>query len=72
MEDLVTTGMNVARLNFSHGDFQVADSLKIKVIITSTQTRSMARFISRHRYKHLILAVTPSLKTYRRLALVWG
>ncbi len=51
---------------------QVADILNINVIITSTQTGSTARFISKHRSKHLILAVTPSLHTYRRLALVWG
>ncbi len=51
---------------------QVADNLNINAIITSTQTGSTARFISKYRPKHLILAVTPSLNTYRRLALVWG
>lgn len=51
---------------------QVADNLNINAIITSTRTGSTARFISRHRSKQLILAVTPSLHTYRRLALVWG
>ncbi|KKO19406.1 MAG: pyruvate kinase [Candidatus Brocadia sp.] len=51
---------------------QVAGNLHINVIITPTQTGSTARFISRHRSQHLILAATPSLKTYRRLALVWG
>lgn len=51
---------------------QVADSLNIKAIITCTQTGSTARFVSRYRPKQIILAVTPSLNTYRRLALVWG
>ncbi|MFN3532289.1 MAG: pyruvate kinase [Candidatus Brocadia sp.] len=51
---------------------QVADDLNIKAIITCTQTGSTARFVSKHRPKQLILAVTPSLNTYRRLALVWG
>ena len=30
------------------------------------------RFISKYRPKQVILAVTPSLNTHRRLALVWG
>lgn len=51
---------------------QVADDLHIKAIITCTQTGSTARFVSKYRPKQLILAVTPSLNTYRRLALVWG
>ncbi len=51
---------------------QVADDLHIKAIITCTQTGSTARFVSKHRPKQLILAVTPSPNTYRRLALVWG
>ncbi len=51
---------------------QVSNNLDIKVIITSTQTGSTARFISKYRPRQHILAVTPSLSTYRRLALVWG
>lgn len=51
---------------------QVADDLNIKAIITCTQTGNTARFVSKRRPKQLILAVTPSLNTYRRLALVWG
>ncbi len=50
----------------------VADDLDITAIITCTQTGSTARFVSKHRPKQIILAVTPSLTTYRRLALVWG
>lgn len=51
---------------------QVSNNLNTKVIITATQTGSTARFISKYRPKQLILAVTTSLNTYRRLALVWG
>lgn len=51
---------------------QVAHDLNTKVIITATQTGGTARFISKYRPRQLILAVTPSLNTYRRLALVWG
>jgi pyruvate kinase len=51
---------------------QVANDLNIKAIITCTQTGSTARFVSKYRPKQLILAVTPSINTYRRLALVWG
>ncbi|WP_052565160.1 MULTISPECIES: pyruvate kinase [Candidatus Brocadia] len=51
---------------------QIADDLHIKAIITCTQTGGTARFVSKYRPKQLILAVTPSPHTYRRLALVWG
>lgn len=51
---------------------QVSNSLDTKVILTTTQTGNTARFISKYRPRQLILAVTPSLSTYRRLALVWG
>ncbi|MDE1890857.1 MAG: pyruvate kinase, partial [Planctomycetota bacterium] len=51
---------------------QIANDLDIKTIVTCTQTGNTARFISKYRPKQRILAVTPSLNTYRRLALVWG
>lgn len=51
---------------------QVAQDLNTKAIITCSQTGSTARFISKYRPKQDILAVTTSLHTYRRLALVWG
>ena len=49
---------------------QVANDLDIKTIITCTQTGSTARYISKYRPRQNILAVTPSLNTSRRLALV--
>ncbi len=51
---------------------QVADDLDIKTIITCTQTGNTARYISKYRPRQHILAITPSLNTCRRLALVWG
>ena len=51
---------------------QVANDLGIKTIVTCTQTGSTARYISKYRPGQNILAVTPSLNTCRRLALVWG
>ena len=51
---------------------QVANELNMNTIITCTQSGSTARFISKHRPRQKILAVTPSVCTYRRLALVWG
>ena len=51
---------------------QVANNLKIKSIVTCTQTGGTARHISKYRPQQQILAVTPSLHAYRRLALVWG
>ena len=72
-EPLRTPGSTVTIPDaISSATCQVADDLNIKTIITCTQTGSTARFVSKHRPKQLILAVTPSLNTYRRLALVWG
>jgi len=51
---------------------QVANKLNMNTIITCTQSGSTARFISKYRPRQKILAVTPSVDTYRSLALVWG
>ncbi|MCF6157666.1 MAG: pyruvate kinase [wastewater metagenome] len=50
----------------------VSNSLNTNVILTATQTGSTAQFISKYRPRQHILAVTPSVNTYRKLALVWG
>ncbi|MBE7447050.1 MAG: pyruvate kinase [Planctomycetia bacterium] len=72
-ESPYSTGIKVTIPDaISSATCQVADDLSIKAIITCTQTGSTARFVSKHRPKQLVLAVTPSLNTYRRLALVWG
>lgn len=73
IESRCITGIKVIISDaISSATCQVAEGLSIKTIITCTQTRCTTRFVSRHRPKQLILAVTPSLNTYRRLALVWG
>jgi len=51
---------------------EIAKQLGAKVIVTSTFSGFTARMIARHRPLIPIFAVTPSERTYRRLALVWG
>lgn len=51
---------------------EVASELGAKAIITSTVSGSTARRVASHRPVTPILAPTPSLNTYRQLALVWG
>jgi pyruvate kinase len=51
---------------------EVAAELEAKAIITSTVSGSTARRVASHRPTTPIVAVTPSLATYRQLALVWG
>jgi pyruvate kinase len=51
---------------------EMAAELGAKAIITSTLTGSAARLVASHRPATPIVAPTPSLSTYRELALVWG
>jgi pyruvate kinase len=51
---------------------EIAAELGAQAIITSTASGSTARQVACHRPATPILAPTPSLATYRRLALVWG
>jgi len=51
---------------------QVADQVSARYIITSTVSGYTARQIARHRPATPVVAVTPSEKTQRQLALVWG
>lgn len=50
----------------------VAEEIGARAIVPSTMSGFTARMISRHRPKTPIMAVSPSLKTQRELALVWG
>ena len=50
----------------------MADRLNAKAIISSTRSGYTARLIARYRPRLPILAVTPSIKVYRQLSLVWG
>jgi pyruvate kinase len=51
---------------------EIAAELDAKAIITSTVSGSTARRVTSHRPITPIIAPTPSLATYRQMALVWG
>ncbi len=51
---------------------EIAAELEARAIITSTVSGSTARRVASHRPITPIVAPTPSLSTYRQLALVWG
>ena len=51
---------------------EIAAELGASAIITSTVSGSAARHVASHRPAKPIIAPTPSLATYRRLALIWG
>ena len=50
----------------------MADDIDAAAIITCTQSGGTARRVARHRPRTPILAATPHVDIYRRLALVWG
>ncbi len=50
----------------------VAETIDASAIVTLTRSGSTARVIAKHRPEKPILALTDSIDTYRRLALVWG
>jgi pyruvate kinase len=56
----------------SQATCEIALELSAKAIISSTMSDYTARMVAKHRPATPILAVTPSLETQRRLALVWG
>ena len=51
---------------------QIAEALKVKLIITSTLSGYTARCVARQRPNRPILCVTPDPVTQRLMALVWG
>jgi pyruvate kinase len=56
----------------SHATAQISHELGAAAIVTSTQTGYTARMVSKYRPQSTIVAVTPSLKTVRRMQLLWG
>ena len=56
----------------SEASCAVAEELGARAIISSTMSGFTAHKIARHRPKTSIIAVSPSVETQRRLALVWG
>ena len=49
-----------------------AKDLEAKAIVAVTLSGETARLVSKFRPKEMIIAATPSLKTYHQLALSWG
>lgn len=56
----------------SYATCTTAENLGISTIITSTQSGSTARMVSKHRPRSRIIAATPDEGVARRLSLVWG
>jgi len=56
----------------SQATCEIALELSAKAIISSTMSGHTARMVAKHRPATPVVAVTPSLETQRRLALVWG
>lgn len=52
--------------------FHISEALKPAGIITTTLSGYTARWVAKERPQAPILCMTPSEKTYRRMALVWG
>jgi pyruvate kinase len=51
---------------------EVAEQTKARAIVSTTMSGYTAQQISRHRPATAVMAVSPSARTQRRLALVWG
>ncbi|PWG73853.1 pyruvate kinase, partial [Enterococcus hirae] len=56
----------------SFGAVQMAYSLSADLIVTFTSSGSTALRVSRNRPGAPILAITPTLRAYRQLAVAWG
>jgi pyruvate kinase len=56
----------------SHATCQIALDLKAAAIITSTQSGSTARMVSKYRPQAPVLATTPSDRVARQLTISWG
>ena len=56
----------------SFGACEMAHNLDAQLIVTFTSTGNTALRVSRHRPPAPILAITPSERAYRQLAIAWG
>jgi pyruvate kinase len=50
----------------------IADRLQVAAIVTPTLSGATARMVSRYRPRQPIIAISPSVKCVRQLALTWG
>lgn len=66
------TGKEAISDAISQSAYEIAETLNPKAIVTSTLTGYTARRVARQRPSAPILCVTPSVVTFRRMALVWG
>ncbi|MEJ7543094.1 pyruvate kinase alpha/beta domain-containing protein, partial [Staphylococcus intermedius] len=63
-----TSLVNAIGVSVAH----TALNLNVKAIVAATESGSTARTISKYRPHSDIIAVTPSEKTARQCAIVWG
>ena len=56
----------------AHASCQLAKDVNAAALVTCTQSGSTARLVSKYRPGKQILAPTPLVDTYRRMALYWG
>ncbi|HZJ40609.1 MAG TPA: pyruvate kinase [Demequina sp.] len=56
----------------THAAAEIAETLEVKYIVTFTQSGDSAQRMSRLRPETPMIALTPSAKTQKRLALSWG
>ena len=56
----------------SHAAKEVAEAVGAKAIVSLTTSGGTARMVSKYRPMCPVIAVTPSLNTWRELSLVWG
>lgn len=56
----------------SYSTFQISEAIEPKAIVTTTMSGYTTRRVAKERPKTPILCMTPSVSTYRRMALVWG
>ena len=64
-------GKNVSE-SVAHASCILADHLGAKAIVAHSQSGMTARYISRFRPRQPIVALSPNIRTVRRLTLCWG
>ncbi|MCU0610546.1 MAG: pyruvate kinase, partial [Candidatus Eisenbacteria bacterium] len=65
-------GSDAVTRAISSAAVQIARGLDARAIVTPTMSGTTARMVARHRPPMPVVAMTPDVRTLRRLALVWG
>jgi pyruvate kinase len=68
----LTSGAEAVADSISEATYHISEALGPRAIITTTLTGYTARRVARERPRTPIICVTPSARTYRSMALVWG